>query len=192
LRAVPDLWTIQGNHDDWLARSSIDTGRPDGMSEGEWAHQRWVHRQVDPELRGWVARWPRMIRREIEGVSAVFVHYGLTESGDWHAPVRHSSSADLDRLFLFEDDVTVVFFGHDHEPMDHTGRARYINPGSLGCGPHPSARWVLATFAQGRCHIERRATPYDDAPLLRALDNRDVPERDFIRRVFYHGRKGRP
>jgi predicted phosphodiesterase len=193
LLSLPNLWAVQGNHDAWLAYGLPDP-RPEWMSEGEWVHQGWVRAQVDDDLRRAVAAWPRMVDRQIQGVRSVFTHYAMAaDDVDWQAVVREPSAADLDRIFGAEvgagtSGAAVVFFGHDHEPSDRRGHARYVNPGSLGCGRRAEARWVLATFENGACAIEFRAAPYDDAPLLRAMEERHVPEEDFIRRVFYGGR----
>ena len=60
-----------------------------------------------------------------------------------------------------------------------------MNPGALGCSPEPVARFVVVEVESGGDTRFRftvhRTTPI---PLFRALDDRRVPARDFIRRTF--------
>ncbi len=96
---TPGARPVMGNHDAWFAYG-LPTPRPVWMSEGELAHQRWTHAQIDPDRRPEVAAWPWVIEEEVAGVPVVFVHYALDASGHGFAtPVPHPSPADLDRLF---------------------------------------------------------------------------------------------
>jgi len=70
------------------------------------------------------------------------------------------------------------------------GRARYINPGSLGCTPTAEARYCRLDLADGEWTIEQCRVPYDDSALYSAFEARAVPERAFIYRAFFAGRFG--
>lgn len=70
---------VMGNHDEWFA-FGLPSPRPTWMGEGELAHQRWVHAQIDAGLRSVVAGWPYKVREEIEGVRVAFGHDGLTDA----------------------------------------------------------------------------------------------------------------
>ena len=58
----PGMRSVMGNHDAWFAFGLL-CPRPAWMGEGELAHQRWVHAQLDPALRPAVAAWPWVIER---------------------------------------------------------------------------------------------------------------------------------
>jgi predicted phosphodiesterase len=182
---------VMGNHDAWFA-FGLPSPRPSWMSEGELAHQRWVHAQLDPALRPVVAAWPWVIEEEVGGVPIAFVHYGLDESGRGLAPlVPNPSAADLNRLFA-RHRARLVFFGHHHYPggvgPEVVGRARYVNPGALGCAPEPLAPFALLTVERdGTCRVAFHAAPYDPVPLIRAFEERTVPERAFIWATFFGG-----
>lgn len=83
-----------------------------------------------------------------------------------------------------------MFFGHDHSPVDLEGKARYINPGSLGCCPKALARYTIAKYEGGQVDIQHHSVSYDDRDLYRAFEDRNVPEREFIYKVFFGGRFG--
>jgi putative phosphoesterase len=184
LLQAPGKRLVMGNHDAWFA-FGLPHPRPTWMTEGEVVHQLWTHAQLDPALRATVGAWPYAIDEEIEGVRVHFAHYGLDATGQGLAPfVKRPAPADLDAMFAATG-ADLVCYGHDHEPLDLVGAARYVNPGALGCSREPVARFAIVEVAGGRFTVDRRAVPYDDAGLLRAFAERKVPERDFILANFF-------
>lgn len=155
------------------------------MSEGEIAHHLWTHAHLTPSFCSVLLGWPYAVEREFEGVRTTFVHYGLQPSQQGFQPiVKRATAVDLDGLFPSQD-AEVIFYGHNHDRSDVNGCARYVNPGSSGCCREAVARYCVATFRRGECHVEQRAVPYDDAELLEAFEQRRVPEREFIYRAFF-------
>lgn len=184
LGETPKVGHVKGNHEVYFTQGISDPP-PSFMSAGEAAHQRWVHAQLTLQHHAWISGWPFSIAREIEGVRVAFQHSGLGETGqDIQGIPQPASPADLDHLFAAQA-AGLVFYGHRHEAADATGQARYINPGSLGCYSSPLARYIVATFQRGQYRIERRTAAYDDAALLRAFEDRAVPDWEFIRPAFF-------
>jgi predicted phosphodiesterase len=184
---IPDIVLIMGNHDAWFA-DGLSEPRPGWMSEREYAHQQWTNAAIDPRLRAAVGKWPYLVEQEIEGVRLTFLHYALAEpgakTGSGFAPiVQHANTEELDTLFEAYN-TNLIFYGHHHPFSDLQGRARYINPGSLGCYTKAEARYTLVTLQNGKWSIEHRSVPYDDAALFEAFQTRNVPEREFICRTF--------
>jgi len=181
---TPGARMIMGNHDAWFVHG-LPQPRPSWMTEVELAHQQWVHAQLDPSLRSVVARWPYVIQEQIDGIQLTFTHYGLDDSGRGFVPViPHPQSEDLDAMFgQFGADL--VFYGHHHPTADLQGRRRYVNPGSLGCHTEALARFVTLDCADGAYMLRHRAVPYDDRVLFAAFEDRAVPEREVIRRIFF-------
>ena len=184
---TPDMKLIRGNHDSWFA-NGLPEPAPPWMSDGELEHQKWVHSSIEPEFRNTIRQWPHLIEGEFEGVRISFLHYALTASrDDFASVVRDPCPADLDRLFTdIESDL--VFYGHDHWPSDLIGKARYVNPGSLGCHSEPIARFVILECDSGKYELEMRHVPYDDRALFEQFESRDVPHRHFIYKAFFGGR----
>jgi predicted phosphodiesterase len=184
-----DIRFIIGNHDEYFAYG-LPQPQPKWMSDGEVEHQRWTHRQIDPALKTIVAEWPYRIHADF-GVPTTFVHYPLDESGKRFAPfMKTPTAAELDRSFsLFAPEASALnFYGHSHPFSDLEGRARHVNPGSLGCAPEPIARYTVVEYQSGSYRLAHRAVPYDDAELLNAFESRQVPERAFIYRAFFGSR----
>lgn len=187
LHQTPNLHCVVGNHERYFVDGLPDP-IPAWMSAGEVQHQLWTHEQLGHQRRAIVARWPVVLERTLESVKTVFMHYGVTSSGnDFAGVVRNPKQADLDHVFGGVD-AQVVFFGHDHSPSDLSGKARYLNPGSLGCHPKALAGYMLAIYENNEVKIQHYHVRYDDRALYEAFEVRKVPDRAFIYKVFFLGR----
>lgn len=184
---TPNLRNLMGNHDAWFAHG-LPHPRPSWLTDGELAHQQWTHAQLDPALTTAVATLPYSLHEKIDGVDVMFTHYALDSTGHDFLPiVKHPTAADLDTLFA-GCDADLLFYGHEHSASDHHGRARFINPGSLGCHTQPLARFALVELAAGRATVTHHAAPYADDRLTADFHHRAVPDATFINQIFFGGR----
>lgn len=185
LLRTPGIRLLMGNHDAWFAEG-LPSPRPGWLSDDELRHQEWTHAQLDPALRATVAGWPYRAQARCGDTPITFTHYGLDDSGRAFAPiVRDPTVADLDRLFP-NDGSAIVCYGHHHPASDRRGRARYLNPGALGCSTTPLARFaILQANSAGGCTVQHDTASYDAGPLFRAFEERDVPGRASILRAFF-------
>ena len=179
---------LLGNHELWYA-FGLPQPQPDWMSDGEVVHQQWVHEQLGPSLRETIAGWACVVEDSYEGVRVVLLHFepADTTSSSFHPFERAAGTSGLDRLFGHYG-ADLVFYGHSHIAADQRGQARYINPGSLGCTREPAAPYAVLDCVRGRCTVETRSVPYDDAPLFAAFEERQVPDRAFLYRAFFGAR----
>jgi putative phosphoesterase len=199
LAGIPNVSLVRGNHDAWLVDGFPEAPpkwvRQDHPFELElWANvernAHWTHAQMGPRRAALVAGWPFQIKSEYEGIKVVFQHYALASAGDGFKLLIHDATVDdLDGLFE-QEDADIVFYGHTHPRSDLAGRARYVNPGSLGCHGKAVARYCVAEFCQGECRVEHCSAPYDDSELFRAFERREVPGREFFYGMFFGGRFG--
>ena len=154
------------------------------MSDGERRHVAWTHEILGDDYLPALQAWPLLIDEVIEDVSVRFIHYGLrTDQSGWAALVSDHGAPTLDTLFGEKQET--VFYGHDHTRSDVVGAGRYINPGALGCGRQPRARYLVARFAAGSVEIEMCAAAYDRPAVLGDYDRRRVVDRTTIRRIFF-------
>ena len=174
---------LMGNHDAWFAFGLPDESVP-WMAPAEREHQVWVHAQLDPGLKSVVAGWPYSSSLRIEGLRLDFLHYPLNDAGGFRVP-QELTAESASALFQMPTS-TLVFFGHDHRHWNLTGGStHFVNPGSLGCSRDPVARFAMVEVESGGTWaVSFRGAPYDPDPVYRALDHRQVPARDFIRRTF--------
>jgi hypothetical protein len=189
---TPRLRCLLGNHDAWFAFGLPD---PWPYDPGELNHHHWVHAQLDPALQAVVGAWPSVVEEAPDGVGMTYLHYApkdvLGGTPGTFAPIlADPAPADLDRLFA-PYASRILFYGHHHPFSDLTGRARYVNPGSLGCHTAPLARYTLVeTWPDGSYTLEHRAVPYDATPLFVEMERRQAPDRELIRRVFLRQNQG--
>jgi predicted phosphodiesterase len=186
LLSTPRTLLIMGNHDAWFAYG-LPEPQPAWMSDGELEHQRWTHAQLDPGLRAVVDRWPDVIAEPFGGVPMTFLHYPLEAPRSFVPIMPAPSVAKLDAAFA-PYQGPLIFYGHHHPFSDVQGRARYLNPGSLGCAPAAIARYSLVEVEHGSWSVTHRQAPYDDTALYAAFEQRAVPERGFIYRAFFGDR----
>jgi predicted phosphodiesterase len=181
---TPNMLYVMGNHDWWFA-DGLPQPQPDWMSDGEVAHQQWTHAQLDPGLRKTVAQWPFVLERTFDGVRVAFLHYGLRDQGpDFVDIVQDATVDDFDRMFSgYEADI--IFHGHTHRYAAGIGRAYYINPGALGVNHGYQAHFLLLDCSDGNYKFTRGMATYKLGDVLHELDVREVPEREFIKRVFF-------
>lgn len=189
---VTKLEFVMGNHDAWFA-NGLPKPQPAWLSDGEVAHQNWTHEQIDSALRVVVGQWPYFIRQKFGDVAVTLAHYGLdAQTRGFAKIVRPPTGAHLTAVFANEASE-LIFYGHDHvaSDMTHNG-VRYVNPGSLGCHKEAVARFVTADFATPQASfsytLTHHAVPYDDRDLFYTFEKRNVPQRNFLYRVFFGGR----
>jgi predicted phosphodiesterase len=191
LLSTSNLHLTMGNHDAWFVHG-LPQPQPSWMSDGEVGHHHWVYAQLDPDLRDVVAGWPWTIEGIFEGVRVTFAHYAPLGTsgvlGNGFAPIVHRpTAAEQDRLFA-QYTADVICYGHTHVAWDVSGRARYVNPGSLGCCAEALARFVILDCRKGSYALRKCAVPYDDGPLYEAFERRQVPERQFLYQAFFGSR----
>lgn len=187
LHSLPRAENLKGNHDSYFV-DGISGRHAEKMGEDERLHHQWVHAHLTPAHHASMSGWPFLIEHTFEGVKTAFMHSGLGESGQEIQGIpANAGPADLDALFA-PIQADLIFYGHRHPSSDVQGRARYINPGSLGCHPQAVARYCVARFERGQFQVEGHAVIYDDSALIRAFTERQVADRQFICRTFFGGR----
>lgn len=176
-----DIVCLMGNHDELFAFDQLNNP-PVSLYAGEVEHQRWTHAQLLPEWRERVREWPYVQDLRLDSASIRFQHYAVNDGG--FAPISlENDPAELDEVFAPE--THIVFFGHHHPKADVAGRARYINPGALGTNLNEGARYaVLDENPDGLVSITLHSATYDAEPVRLAMREREVPEAEFILRVF--------
>jgi predicted phosphodiesterase len=113
------------------------------LPEPHRATTRWSAEQLGAEYEPVLARWPKTVRLEIDGVGEVlFCH--ATPRSETEIFTRLTPAERLRPLFEGLG-ATLVVCGHTHMPFDRMiGRTRVVNAGSVGA-PYgePGAYWLL-------------------------------------------------
>ncbi len=129
---------------------------------------RWTAQQFTPEDGQLLARWPKLLRLDIDQLGEVlFCH--ATPRNENECFTQRTPDERLMPIFAGLD-VPVVICGHTHMQFDRTvGRTRIVNAGSVGMPfGRSGADWVL--LGPG---VQLRHTPYDLAQAAERI--RDTP-----------------
>ncbi len=178
-----DTRVLMGNHERYQI-NGIPNPRPKYMSDGEIEHHMWTKSQLDEQQLWQLKLLPYVSVIEIGGIRAGFVHSRLREDGYDFTNIESESTDDLDAYFSFIP-ADIVFYGHIHKPSRVNGEKEYVNPGSVGCTKDSMSRFCILRIRNGSYKLESHETKYNKSVVFRELENRKVPDRQFIARTFY-------
>jgi len=132
---------------------------------------RWTAAQLQPEFEPVLARWPKTLQLEIDGLGQVLFCHGTPRS-ETEGFTRLTAE---DRLLpLFEPlQVAVLVCGHTHMQFDRrVGRTRVVNAGSVGAPfGEPGAYWLLLGP-----DVQLRRTRYDFAQAAERIRGTEYPQ----------------
>jgi len=174
---------VMGNHDYWYAYG-LPKPIPNWMSREEVEHQNWTHNQLGGALKNTVKAWPFVLQKIIQGIQFSFVHYGLNIQQNWFVNiVKNPTIKDLDSIFK-RLDSQVIIYGHTHEIVDLSGSSHFINVGSAGCSKEAKVRCGILEIVNQNYKVNYHKLSYSDQELFAAFENRKVPARAFIKKIF--------
>ena len=132
---------------------------------------RWTTAQLQPEFEPVLARWPKTLQLEIDGLGQVLFCHSTPRS---ETEVFTRLTAEDRLLPLFEAlRVAAVVCGHTHMQFDRMiGRTQVTNAGSVGMPfGEPGAYWLLLGP-----DVQLRHTPYDLAKAAERIRATNYPE----------------
>jgi predicted phosphodiesterase len=139
---------------------------------------RWTAAQLQPEFEPALARWPKTLRLEIDGLGQVLFCHSTPRS---ETEVFTRLTAEDRLLPLFEPlQVAVVVCGHTHMQFDRMiGSTRVVNAGSVGMPfGEPGANWLLL-----EPDVQLRHSSYDFAKAAERIRASSYPQaQDFAAR----------
>ncbi|WP_299095753.1 metallophosphoesterase family protein [uncultured Metabacillus sp.] len=186
-----DIKMITGNHDEAILSLAKGEEYPQSHSHARKHHQ-WILDRMDKSFIPKLEHLPRIIRQNIEGNSILFIHYQIETgkmkeqiSNDPFSSIVEPSVENLETLFK-QNNEDLICFGHHHPIHYFRGnKAIYLNPGSLGCNHKPAVRYAIVTVSKEKIEINLEETIYDNSSFLESYNKLQVPERDFILKVFH-------
>ena len=132
---------------------------------------RWTAAQLQPEFEPVLARWPKTLQLDIDGLGQVLFCHSTPRS---ETEVFTRLTAEDRLLPLFEPlQVAVVVCGHTHMQFDRMiGRTRVVNAGSVGMPfGEPGAYWLLLGS-----DVQLRRTPYDPEKAAERIRETNYPQ----------------
>jgi predicted phosphodiesterase len=132
---------------------------------------RWTAAQLQPEFEPVLARWPKTLQLDIDGLGQVLFCHSTPRS---ETEVFTRLTAEDRLLPLFKPlQVAVIVCGHTHMQFDRMiGRTRVVNAGSVGMPfGEPGAYWLLLGS-----DVQLRHTPYDLAKAAERIRATSYPQ----------------
>lgn len=186
-----DTSMVTGNHDEAILALAKGQEYPKSHLNVREHHQ-WILDRMDKSFIPKVELLPRTIKQNIEGHSFLFTHYQIQDSKindhiskDPFSPIVNPSVENIETLFK-DNNENLICFGHHHPVHYFKGnKAVYLNPGSLGCNHKPIAPYAIIAVSNNKFEINLKQTVYDNSTFLKSYHKLQVPDRDFILKVFH-------
>ncbi|WP_008824893.1 metallophosphoesterase family protein [Haloplasma contractile] len=115
------------------------------------------------------------------------MHYALDKSENnksFKVVEKQLTAEKLDKVFD-KVDAEIIFYGHDHKPIYISGKKHYINVGSSGCTKYNFTHCSIVEFNNVDFNYQLIKIEYDKDTVIRELIDRNVPDKEFISKVFY-------
>jgi putative phosphoesterase len=191
LFARKDVSMITGNHDEAILALAKGEEYPQSHIHVKEHHQ-WILDRLDQSFIPKLEQLPRLLNVTIDCYSILMIHYQIENSKlDVHISRDHFSSIvepsteNMETLF-FDKKADLICFGHHHPLHYFTGKDTvYLNPGSLGCNHKPLAPYAIITVINNVVDVSLKEAAYDNTAFLKSYHTLQVPERDFILKVFH-------
>lgn len=186
-----DVSMITGNHDEAVLALLKGEEHPLSHSHAKKHHQ-WIADNMDKGFITKLDQLPRTINITVEGKSILFTHYHIEPtklnehiSKDPFSSIVEPSLDNLTSLFK-EDKENLICFGHHHPIHFFEGNDTiFLNPGSLGCSSTPTAPYSIVEIENDKITINLEEVSYDNTKFLESYELLQVPERDFLIKIFH-------
>ncbi len=178
LFGLPNFASVAGNHEHCI--KALLAGEVPGSPPGMEEHHRWVAADIEPRFVPQLQALPRFLAPRHDDVELFIAHYHLDAEQVLLPIDPEPTLAKLDSHYA-ESSAAAVLTGHHHDGhfIERPGRV-FLNPGALGCGREPVARYAVLTLGKDGISVDRREVAYDWEGLLRSYHERDVPGGEFI------------
>ncbi|MFJ8513459.1 metallophosphoesterase family protein [Lysinibacillus xylanilyticus] len=186
-----DISMITGNHDEAVLSLAKGQNYPKSHSQTKEHHQ-WILDRLDESFIPKLEKIHRTFKENIEGHSILFTHYQIKNnyinehiSKDPFISIVTPSIENLEKLFESNKEE-LICFGHHHPLHYFIGeKTIYLNPGSLGCNNQPTAPYAIITLSKEAIEIKLEEIAYDNTSFLESYHKLQVPDREFILKVFH-------
>ena len=184
LSAQPAFTSVAGNHEVSILAALL-TGEPTSSFPEMEAHHQWVAGELDRRFLPQLTTMPQTLAPGHGDVELFIAHYHLDAAQELSPIDPEPTLAKLESHYA-DHPAAAILTGHHHDGhcFERPGRV-YLNPGALGCGPGPVARYAVLTLSADGIEVQRHAAAYDRERFLESYARRAVPDREFILQRFH-------
>ncbi|GGE60099.1 putative phosphodiesterase [Priestia taiwanensis] len=186
-----DISMITGNHDEAILAILKGDEHPLSHSHAKEHHQ-WIAHHMNKNFIPKLERLPRAIKKTMNGHAVLFTHYHMEKnklnkpiSQDPFSKIVKPSLENVTKLFKGYEE-SLICFGHHHPiHLFKSEKTIYLNPGSLGCNTRAVAPYSIVNIEQDKIEVRLEEVAYDNVNFLASYERLQVPDRDFILKVFH-------
>ena len=180
---------LMGNHDRDFVRGD---SKHRAFSHVAAEHKAYVFKTLEG-YRDVVKQFPMFTVRNCGGQRIMFEHYcrvvdPLQGDGTFHT-ISHNPTAEIFDQMYSSYSCDAVFFGHKHEPCDIVGQRAYVDVGSVGCHPSPTARGVVIEYDDNSWSYRRFEVPYDQKSVRKAMISGPLPDGEYLFDFYFAHKK---
>ncbi|MBN1969839.1 MAG: metallophosphoesterase family protein [Candidatus Delongbacteria bacterium] len=175
---------LKGNHEIYYT-DIVNTGTTN-VPSGELIHQKWVAEVMGDAYYETICNLDYEIELDTEGVKIHLCHYPfIIENGKFKWFINFDEK--IDRLRFTNTDADIYFFGHQHNGSDEIDKdgVRYVNLSSAGATKGNTSTYALVEIHDNSYDVIIKNVEYDKAKVIDRIDELMVPEKEFIKRIFF-------
>jgi predicted phosphodiesterase len=179
LMALNNCKMVLGNHENYQI-----TKLPEDISEEEFRHQSWIKELLTEKHLNWIKTFPKIISEEYGCLKISFLHSIYDERNNDFTNIPYK---DTDKLEKYFNDIEseMIFYGHTHIKYYSRGNKKYYNPGAAGCSKNNEIQFIILTVNETEYKIENICINYNKRQLLKEFNDKKVPGKDEIIKIFY-------
>ena len=162
--------------------SIFEINNEDNSSENE--HRVWTRKRIQDKFQE-IQKIPQENLININGLNILMIHFEKNH-------VSGMPSMNINEVSKFFKDYNhynsdVILFGHTHEKLYIEQNSKvFINPGSLGCSKLGTVDFVTLEISNKKIkNCTFNSLEYDKSKLFEDYINNNVPDKDFLLKVFY-------
>ncbi|MBP1989775.1 metallophosphoesterase family protein [Paenibacillus eucommiae] len=181
-----DISFVVGNHDLAVIAAFNQEIPPRGHHK-EREHHQWLADRIEPKYIEVMSKWPKQLSIPVNDKQLLFTHYHLDDE-HWFLPIEKQPTVEGLEQAYTETAYQLVCFGHHHIVHHFISNHRtFFNPGSLGCYHLPRARYGIVNVNDEKVSVKTLELPYDNKSFLKSYNELEVPEGDYILKIFHGG-----
>ncbi len=180
---------LKGNHE--IYYTDIVKSGTANVHEAELTHQKWVAEDLGDSYLEIVDGLEIERQFDIEGVKMLFCHYPYnTENNTFEWFIDFDEN--IDRSKFNDKDADLYVFGHQHtgsDVVDDDG-IRYLNLNSAGATKGSETTYAIIEIQNRAYKVTIKYVSYDRLKVIDKIDKLEVPERAFIKQIFFGVEQG--
>lgn len=174
---------LKGNHEGYYL--DIMTRGTTSVHEKELIHQNWVAQTLGPTYMTYVNSMKYAFTIEEAGCRLHLCHYPYVMEKD-NLIKFYPLEAQITKEMFSERNADAYIYGHHHAGNDFedTGVC-FMNLKSAGATVTDETYYLIVELADGAFSAKMKAIPYNRNNVVNKLEKLNVPELDFIKKVFF-------